>query len=727
MVFVLTVVNVCGQQTTVSVVDAKTKEAVAFATVSFEGLTSKLTKLAVTDREGRVHFDMKERSKVAVTFIGYENLTDTINPGKATTLELIPAVLNMNEFVVTAQFKPERADKSIYNISVISSRQIERKAATNLTDLLNTQSNIKISQGGVLGTSLSLQGLTGENVKFLVDGVPVVGRLNGNIDINQLNLYNVDHVEIIEGPMSVIYGSNAIAGVVNFITKENKNNSVTAFANAYYESVGEYNFSAGSSARIKNHGFACNVSRNFFAGYSLNDTSRSMLWKPRLQYNGDAYYLYSGTKTRIKLSAQVFDEYIQDKGDLQKPYYETAIDNYYHTIRQTSKVEASYSFSSINQLSLIAAYSTFDRKRDVYQNDLTLLQKKVAGGDTTFVGSYMLTAIYDETLLKEKLNVKTGFDGNLEKNEGERIAGGSQQIGDYAGFVSVKYDPCKKISFQPGARFIYNTKYNAPLVYSLNTKYTATPNTSVRATFAHGFRSPSLKELYRDFVDINHNLHGNPDLKAESSNNAKLDFSYNRETPKAYLNTDIDCFYNYVDNMIWLFQVGNDLLTYTYGNVSKFISQGIEANITVSIYPQLTIKGGISYVGRKFPDNTLNTADKKFYYSTDYNAMLAYTFEKIDLTLTADYKYTGRYPQLTPDAMFKNDYIEGYSNLDISMMKNFLKKSVSVSVGGKNMFNVNNVKAGMVNTGAHTSSNGSSLIGYGRIAFVKLTYNFKKI
>jgi outer membrane receptor for ferrienterochelin and colicins len=208
-----------GQQATIRIIDGKTKEPVAFAHVCFEGLTSATLKHFVTDIEGRVPNQCNEVSKVAVSYVGFETLADTVRPGVSVTFELVPAVLNMSEVVVTAQLIPERADKSIYKINVINSRQIELKAATNLTDLLSTESNMRISQGGILGSSLSLQGLSGENVKFLVDGVPVVGRLNGNIDLNQLNLYNVDHVEIIEGPMSVIYGSNAIAGVVNIITK----------------------------------------------------------------------------------------------------------------------------------------------------------------------------------------------------------------------------------------------------------------------------------------------------------------------------------------------------------------------------------------------------------------------------------------------------------------------------------------------------------------------------
>ncbi len=728
MVLLLIGGQILGQQAAIIILDAKTKEPVPYATVSFEGLKSSAKKYAVTDIKGKVLNEVKETSLLTVSFVGYSTLTDTIKKGESKTLMFDPAVLNMDEVVITAQYLPEKADKSIYKINVINSRQIELKSATNLTDLLSSESNMRVSQGGVLGTSLSLQGLSGENVKFLVDGVPVVGRLNGNIDLNQLNLYNVDHIEIIEGPMSVIYGSNAIAGVVNIITKENRNTSLTAYANAYLESVGVYNFNGGGSFHKKKNSFSLDLARNFFDGYSVVDTARSLQWNPRLQYNVDSYYLYTGTKTRVKASIQYFDEMIQDKGNLIAPYYETAIDSYYHTVRQTSKLETSYVISEKRQISMVGAFSTYNRKRNVYYNDFTIMDKQNAGGDTTLVGSFLLRAWYNRNYPEQKINYQVGFDGNLEINQGERIEGGTQQIGDYAGFLSLKYDPTTKITIQPGARFTYNTKYNAPIVYSVNVKYGATANSAIRATYARGFRAPSIKELYLDFVDINHNLHGNPDLKAEYSHNFNLNLSYNRETAKAYLNTELGFFYNYVNDMIWLFQVGNELTTYSYGNVSKFISRGIQASTTISFYPKLTLRAGVSYVGRKFPENTPDQTDPEFRYSTDFNTMATYNFVKYNASLTANYKYTGRFPLLTPDGIFNNEYIQGYSNLDISIMKSFKQNMFSVTVGGKNLLDVNNVSTSVVNSGAHSGgSDGSSSVAWGRTAFLKLTYNFKKL
>ena len=116
--------------------------------------------------------------------------------------------------------------------------------------------------------------------------MPVIGRMNGNIDISQLNLYNVDHIEVIEGPMSVIYGSNALAGVINIITKENKNTRLSAFGKGYIESVGIYNFDLGASWKKKDHVFSLSGGRNFFDGYTTNvslSSNRVLLrfWIPR--------------------------------------------------------------------------------------------------------------------------------------------------------------------------------------------------------------------------------------------------------------------------------------------------------------------------------------------------------------------------------------------------------------------------------------------------------------
>ena len=186
--------RVSGQQAVVRVVDGKTGQPVSYAHVCFQPLDGSRQLHAITEDNGEAPNLAVSRSVVAISYVGYETLFDTLNPGQGKTLSLKPKIQDMNEVVVTAQYAPQRVDKSIYKVKVINSRQIEQKAANNLTDLLSSELNIRISQDGALGSSMSLQGLSGEHVKFLVDGVPVIGRMNGNIDIDQLNLYNFYHI-----------------------------------------------------------------------------------------------------------------------------------------------------------------------------------------------------------------------------------------------------------------------------------------------------------------------------------------------------------------------------------------------------------------------------------------------------------------------------------------------------------------------------------------------------
>merc|ERR1711965_356759 len=97
-------------------------------------------------------------------------------------------------------------------------------AAVTLKDVLVNQNNIRVAQDNVLGSSMSLQGMSGQNIKILIDGIPVIGRLNGNIDISQINLNTIERIEIIEGPLSVNYGTDALAGTINLISQKNKKN-----------------------------------------------------------------------------------------------------------------------------------------------------------------------------------------------------------------------------------------------------------------------------------------------------------------------------------------------------------------------------------------------------------------------------------------------------------------------------------------------------------------------
>ncbi len=725
-----------GQKAFIKVVDQKNHEPVAFAHVCFEGVKSGSPKYSLTSLEGSVVNDVKEISKIAISYMGFMTYTDTIKPGQSIEIQLRPKVLNMDEVIVTAQYTPERADKSIYKVEVINSRQIEQKAATNMADLLKDQSTMRVTQDGVLGTSLRIQGMSGENVKFLQDGVPLIGRMNGNFDLNQINLFNVDHVEVIEGPMSVIYGSNALAGVINIITKENKSSLLNATASAYTESAGVYNFDGAVSLNHAKHGFSVDGGRNFFGGYSPVDTSRSQTFKPRRQYFFDGYYTFTTDILKLKVAGDYFNELLLDKGPLLGPYYETAFDNNFTTIRYSGRIDASVKLKKNHFINLLGSWSGYSRIRETFYKDLTTLSEIAVpqswARDTTNIQNLIARATFAKNNHNKKFNYQAGIDINVESGSGKKIADNKQEIADYAAFLSVKWDPVRVadpdrviLSIQPGIRFIYNTNYQAPVVYALSTKWNIIQPLNLRFSYSRGFRAPSIKELYLVFVDVNHNVLGNPDLKAEKSNNFNLNLNWAVEKRKVAWSMDVSGFYNFIENVILLAQTGNSL-EYSYENVSRYKSAGVQFGCSYTIYPAFKLQLGFAETGIT-GSPTADIAYQPFKWSTEVTLSPSYRFNKPDVTLSLYYKYSGAAPQLLFDEKVLNwQWVNSYNTMDFTASKGFWNSRIRLSAGIKNIFNTTTIPTTGGTGGAHSGGADGMNIGWGRTLFLKLSFQINK-
>lgn len=719
-------------QTTIRLVDKETEQPVPFAHVCFESLDKSVIHNKIADDKGVLTFDEGLPFQVAVTSVGYTTLMDTLYAGGSHTLYMVPSFLEVEEVVITAQYSPRRVDQSIYNVKVINDRVIRERGATNLSEALNNELGVRISNDAALGSSMSIQGLSGEHVKILVDGVPVIGRMNGNIDLSQINMYNVDHIEMVEGPMSVVYGSNALAGAVNIITKENTRGKISTWLNTYIESVGVYNFDAGGGGNFGRHAVSLSGSRNFFSGFSEVDTARSKQWKPRLQYNLDGYYKYQADRLGIKADLRYFNETIQNKGPLLPPYKEKAFDTYYYTQRMSDRVQADYLFSEGRGMELVFAHSVYARIKQTYFKDLTTLDEILLSGesanDTTRFTSYLLRGTFTDESLFDKLSYQLGTDINTEEGRGKRIQDDRQAIGDYAVFASIQYEPSSRISFQPGLRASYNTRYNSPLVPSINIRWDPQANSRhvIRASYARGFRAPSLKELYLYFVDINHNLRGNPDLKAEYSHNFNLTWDLSLARKKNRFGIQAGLFFNSINNQITLSL--DSATVYSYINVDQYRTAGGKINFKYNLHPRLTFELGLFQVARQSSIMEGEGFKTPYRHSTDVSSNLTYNFINKKLRFLVNYKYTGRQPQFYSDSdgSIREGFIEGYHMLDVTANKSFWNDRILLGIGAKNLFDYTNIESSGIATGAHTSGVGSYPVAWGRTYFVNLRLFFSK-
>jgi outer membrane receptor for ferrienterochelin and colicins len=724
------------QTARIKLTDSKSKEPVSFATVLFSELNSKTEYFRISDAQGVLTNPAKKRSLIKITCIGYTAISDTVDPGLSYNFTMAPTVFSLNEVVVTGSFQPQRADKSIYNITVVDNRKIEEKAANNLKDILQNQVNLSISQDPALGSSLKIKGLSGNNVKILVDGVPVIGRMGGNIDLSQLSLYNVDHIEMVEGPMSVIYGSDALAGAINIITKENKNSNFGLTTNSYYETAGTYNFDASVNLRKKKHSISLSGGRNFFGGFST-DTLRSQTWMPKEQYNGDLYYLYSHNSVRIKYRVSYMREKLWDKGNLIEPRFYTAFDSWFYSKRLSNQLDYSRTLDNGLTLKMLASYSRYQRDKITYLKDLSNLTQALSPNasdqDTTNFSAFLYRLMIGNENPEKKFNYSIGIDLNHEMGTGKRIEGSKQEIGDYAAFASLRYRPVKTFSLQPGFRMAYNTGFNVPPVPSINLKWDPSDRLSIRASYARGYRAPTLKELYIYFVDVNHNIQPNNNLKPEYGHNFDLSMTFNTEKRNKthYSEIDFDVFYNNMHNIIQL-AMRNDFGAtgeYQYINVLNYNTLGYETSLTYNFYPYLDVALGFGHTGTYFSFDSDKATLGSYRFSGELNTNIGWYIPAAKLKISAFYKYSGRTWLFGVD---ENDNVETgkmspYQNLDFTVMRKFLSNRLIFSTGVKNVLNNTNINiAGNVSTGPHTTGGGDSPVGYGRLVFLKLSYTLLK-
>ena len=744
-----------AQQVNIRVLDASNNQACPFATiVSYSLMNGAQLSGTVTAEDGTGILNLNSRSRIVITSIGYLPVSDTISPGESKTYFLEPQSFNVKEVVVTGQYKPVPVDKSIYKVSVIGSRTIEDKASNNLAELLSGEPNIKVSQDGVLGSSLSMQGMTGENVKILVDGIPVIGRMNGNIDLAQIDLSNIGHVEIIEGPMSVVYGTNALAGTINLITKKNNSNRLTTQLNGYYESVGIYNVDAALSVQKSKHTFSVNGARKFFDGYSNNDSLRTPMYKPKLQYNLGLGYQYSRNNTTLRYKGELFHEELRQPGEIKEtPSFVIARDQYFYTIRTTNSLSFNHQFNNNSLVDVLAAFSTYSREKRTLVKDFTTLDQEISPNptdhDTTYFSSVLFRGFYSQEL--KKFNYQAGLDINLDYGEGKRIADTSDtMIGDYAVFLSGQYQFSEYNTIQPGLRFIYNTKYKAPLIPSLNLKWRMFGALNFRASYAKGFRAPSLKELYLDFVDANHNIHGNDSLEAETSDSYNFSLGYDYEKPSFFMGLEASFFYNHGRDVIALVNIAGEDLYYKNVNLDTRKTYGTRLNINMNPLAQLNIQAGVAFTGvaetvyLTVSDSTLDqgiwvptSRDTSFlsdYVNTaDLTFNLSYRLLKYDLVISSYYKYNGQASSLftTQDEygedILERRILEPYHTLDVTITKHLFNKRLSLAVGGKNLFDNTTIMASNRGGGTGHSSGGLyNPVGWGRTWFFKISYRFNR-
>lgn len=667
------------------------------------------------------------------------------------TVRLTQHSKQLPEVVVTGQYEAQSLKNSVYKVRTISREIIEMRNATDVMGVLNTELGVRFSTDYTLGeTDINIMGMSGQNVKILLDGVPLVDRGGSRQSLSQIDINTIERIELVEGPMSVMYGTDALAGVINIITKKNKNRSSLSIGARVQEETAGKEYDAFTGKGVHNQNLNLNWShrsglyaggsftRNNFGGWQGSKTGREKEWRPKDQTFGTATLGIRKQQLNAWYRLDYLNENINTPGGV---YDNKATDQEFITSRYTHIAQADWTINSKWMLNGSASYQNYERRTRTTDIDITTgrrtLNTHVDGGQdlsvfkTTFVRA---NGIYKAS---EQFTLHSGLEIKSDQTQGQRIKG-NPTIRDYALFVSAEIKPHRLVNIRPGARFSVNSVYDAPpVIPSINTKFSLAKDWDLRLSYARGFRAPALRELYFDFHDANHSINGNPNLKAEYSNSFTGSLTWQvMEKTQARLSSTLSGFYNDFNNRIDI--AGNvdpaNPNEFYYININKYKTTGgtLENLLT---WKNLQASLGFSYIGRYNDyygdasyDNDKSLA--RFVWSPEINSNITYRFTKPGIRLGLFYKYTGTLPQyqlvtLNNQQTLVLGKIKGFHSADFTASKT-LGKYITVNTGVKNIFNVTRITNSIQTTGGAHSTGGNQLKAYGTSWFLGLAFQLNK-
>lgn len=544
----------------------------------------------------------------------------------------------MEEVVVTATRTERKLGNVAVPVRIIDQRTIQRSGSLRLKDILQEQSGLYITNG--FGAGVQIQGLNPDYTLILVDGEPLVGRTAGVLDLNRISVGAVKKVEIVKGPSSSLYGSEAMAGVINIITDRS------------FRKNAELGVRFGFGDPDK--GWASPWSSNAFKTLDLNGKIGATLGKFGWQYSTDAL-LYDGVSFRLFSTDRVAQPIRRFTNLLQLHYafnQRTKLSlNLRHTLDHIKQ-----EFATGNNGNITTSYGR-ELNRDlninpVLQHQISKnLQTSFRGYYTSYNGSQRLRfreipdSAYTDEFRQTFYRLENQTDYNFKKATLTAGAGysidqaRSTRYDDKSsikenhilyGFVQHEWRPSANLTLIGGFRYDDNRLFAGAFSPKLAVRYKFGPKISLHASVGRGFKAPDFRQLYLNFtnnaaggysvfgtidavkiirqmqqmgqiLEIKDDYYRLSTLTPEFSTgmNAGASIKWSDQ-----LSGSFNLFRNDIENLIDVRQVAtksNGGQVFSYINVKKAFTQGGEFEIKWKPLKTIAITGGYQF---------LNTADK---------------------------------------------------------------------------------------------------------------------
>ncbi len=672
---------------------------------------------------------------------------------------------NLQEVIVTGQFTPQSIKKSIFNVRLITAKDIQNLAANNLSEVLSQYLNITVRPSGTNGRStVSLFGLDAQYFKILVDGVPLVNEagFGNNTDLSQINLNDIEQIEIVEGSMGVTHGANAVSGVLNIVSKKSSQGKWNISAIAQEETVkNEYSFfergrhiqSIKVSHSIAENWFvSLGTNRNDFQGfldnkkgsdYKENDQFRGFRWLPKEQINTTGLLSYHKKNLSFFYKFEYLNENIDFYNSTVQSGYNTQLGSYryandkrylinrfFHNLNATgkilSKLDYNLSFSHQKQARNVEDFRYYLKSKSEANNVVEKDQSMEVLYSTGTISNFFSNKKVDLQLGYEIVD-NVGFSMVQEANN--IIVPIQKTLKNFDFYISSEINTNEKFSIRPGIRVSAQSIFKDQFASSLALKYLFDKGIEIRGSYGNSFRTPSFDELYSKQIFDGHFFAGNENLIPETSSSYEISLKKSSYLPSKLQISNIfsGSFLDVIDRIdmaLVRFNVDTVNPEYEYINISKYRMLNFS---TMNKFKKdnWTFNIGASVIGiSQKIENQVFKSNEKYLYSFNLNSNVSYTFPKWKTTFSTYYKLNGKSQQFVGGT---TEYVISTINssnwLDASIRKTFFKDKLETTIGARNLLNVTSVNQSKTNEGAGHAISSQIMLAYGRSYFLKITYN----
>ena len=567
----------------------------------------------------------------------------------------------LNPVVVTGTGTHQRLKDTPVPVQVITSSEIQTAGINDIQEALTMMVPSLSFSPNAMGSYLRLNGLTNSHVLILVNGRKLIGDISGNVDLGQIDINTIQRIEVLNGAASTLYGSEAVGGVINIITKQPEDHAQFN-SNTSYTRKNQFNQGLSLSLHPGIVGSQTNFNYSHSDGWQNNNMTVSgdelipTLAQLSLGYSATNFgqkFTVDATD-RLKLYAEgsyyhkILDRPVTNPDITGGSNYNTASESWSwgaggtYDIGEIGTVKLDYSGRTFGQgYKYITPYSGYlpgdyqKTKRQIY-HDIQL------NGFFNFIqeGSTILGLEYRNETLRQ-------FESDLDKSMGAFSVFAQHEqkfMNHFTALAGLRYDNYQTL----GGRLTPKVS----LMYNIG-------NFNIRGNYAMGYRAPGIDELYYHMLKPMGSRYiitfGNPDMKSESSNYGSINLEYRSEKFSA----SVTGYLNFIRNMVTsqstkftslpeatqqmlmeefpeLADMKLSSVSYKeYYNYSKAHIRGIEANVSYNPFKDLSLSLNYSYAHSKGlnPDGTWQKQNRSVANTLTFTANYGHTWDKYRLNV----------------------------------------------------------------------------------------------